>query len=323
MGKMYRIEKGLPLLLITAILILCVGFFVVSCGNKPQQKTVNTNKDAYALDLSVCPTNNCFAFPEGSVNTPVPSINGRALTIEAWIKNKVTSTSGGIFGRYDSFGAALYIKDGQPKFGIGRYGTSTVIEPSGCTYKAPTSTECVLNSNVTPAANAWTHVAGVLVNEAHSHTVSASCTNAVMLETPHMDIYINGVFADCATTGSQFAGNPGDNKMSIGVAKTAGELDGLGTSKFNVVIDEIRFWGYARTPSQINECKGTELGVGGVCDRGDSGLIGYYRLNEGSGHDVSDFSKNGFSGALEDTNADHFDSGWVLRTDSLTPTRAD
>lgn len=322
MKKMYHFKGSLQLMLISAILILCIGFFIVSCGNKPQQKTLNTDYNSYGVDLGACPIPPCVAYPAGSENYPIPSIGGRSLTIEAWVKNRVTSTSGAIFGRFSGNGAGLYVKNGIPKFGIGR--APILADPvTGCTVKG-TSTECVLSSEVRPDANTWTHVAGVLANEAHSHTLTATCTNAVMLETPHMDIYINGVFENCSSTGSQFADNPGGNQMTIG---SVGALDSVDNTNFDATIDEIRFWNYARTASQINECKSTELGIGGACDRGDSGLIAYYRLNEGKGSDVTDSSGNGFNGSFEYVvglgEFEYWDDGWVLRTDALTPARAD
>lgn len=316
MKLLRQIEGKLSLVLILAILVLCVGFFIVSCGNKPQQKTKNSNKGAYAIDFSRCPSGvTCDSTQKGSDVTPIPNISGREVTLEAWVKKNVTSTLGGvIFSRFAGFGTKLSVASDKPTFSIGRIPIQTTsTEPTGCT-KSVTSTECTVNSGISLVTDVWTHIAGVLVNRDHS-SVHAACSGAqagAESQIPHLDIYINGAFADCSTTASLPADNPGNEEMVIAF------LDGA-------VIDELRFWVTARTASEIHNCMSTELGIGGECDRGDSSLAAYYRLNEGEGTKVTDLSGNGFSGGFTITDTatpgvfPKWEDGWVTPGAPITP----
>jgi len=322
MDKLRKIDGKMSLLLITAILMLCAGFFIMSCGD-PQQKAKNTDVASCAMDLSEATGPTPVAFPQGSDTNPVPSIAGSELTIEAWVKKRGTSTiSGGIFSRYDAKGAGLFVSNDVPSFGIGR---ETSLPETGCTVKG-TSTECIIRSGVSLGEDVWTHVAGVLVNEDHSSTHSV-CGGAEA-QTPHMDLFIDGEFNACSTTASKFADDPGDEQMTINAVSTAeATLDGVAAGNLNAVIDEIRFWRTARTQEEINNCMDTELGMGGACDRLDPSLIAYFRLNECEEADISDYSGNGFNGAFEiNVGPNKFDpwaEGWVERTDAETPQRQD
>ena len=323
MKRLRQYEGKLSLLLILAISVLCAGFFIVSCGNDPQQKTKDTNKGAYAIDFSHCPSGeSCTASPKGSEVTPVPDISGRDVTLEAWVKKNVTSTlGGGIFGRFAGFGAKLSVDNDSPKFVIGRLPIQTTsTEPVGCTAVGVTTTECTVNSGISLIADVWTHIAGVLVNRNHN-SVHAACGGAqtgAEAQIPHLDIYINGDFVDCSTTGSLPVDNPGNEDMVIGFLNGA-------------VIDELRLWVFEKSENdrkmteaeRIKKCMNTELGVGGDCDRGDRDLAAYYRLNEGEGADVTDISGNGFSGGFEWVRgADDFptwEDGWVTPGAPIKP----
>jgi len=133
-----------------------------------------------------------------------------------------------------------------------------------------------------------------------------------MAEKPHLDIYVNGVFKDCASTGGNFVTqNPGN---TIGIGRLEYDLDGLSnTPTLDGVIDEVRFWTVARTASQIQTCMSQELGIEGDCQI-DSSLKGHWRFNEGSGTSVYDFSGNGYSGTIQSpvrATANLWDGGWV------------
>jgi hypothetical protein len=294
MKKLRQFKGKLSLLLILAILVLCAGFFIVSCGNKPQQKTENTNKGAFAIDFSKCPNDTCAAIPKGSEVTPIPDISNRQITLEAWVKvGAATSTPLTIFKRNDgSAGVELLIENNVPKFKINRVPV--------------TGTEAfTVSSDVTLDIDTWYHIAG-LISSADTHTP----TSTAMTETPHLDIYINGEYKNSATTNSNFADNPANEDISIGPV-------------IGGVIDELRIWGSRRTDTEINNCMNTELGIGGVCDRGDPYLAAYYRLNEGEGADIADFSGNGFSGGFEYVLSPGvfppWEDGWVTPGAPITP----
>jgi hypothetical protein len=419
MKRLYQSREKLLLFLIMAILTLCVGFLIIGCGNSPQQKVKDTDKGSYAIDFSLCPGDKCAGEVEGTDGNPLPSIEGKEFTVEAWVKRSPDSTlNGGIFGRFAAKGFGLYVKNNVPKFVIRRVPTTgdellanrTAV--SECFKLGTTTTECVVQAvtaaretnNSAPAtlavpdppsnwtdgtatttlpsrafnsesatstftltnmpltygststqvtmtvtldnatangiilggntvqfsgpgdtpsitvtstkvyakslvADLWTHIAGVLTTEDHSNVNKGNCPT-VGAEQPHLAIYINGELNNCATTNEQYAKDPtaGINFTLGKLTPSEGELlDDLypiendeitGSMNFEGAIDEVRLWTTARTEDQIKACMNQELGMGGTCDRLDSNLIGYWRLNEGEGAEFTDFSGYGYTGIL-------------------------
>lgn len=352
MKKIKQRNGRLPLLLITAILTLCAGFLIVGCGTDPVLKVKDVNKGAYAVDFNACPGTFCYGDAQGSTSNPVPDITGKEITLEAWIKRSTASSvTGGVFSRLSNDGGALlYVKANEPKFAIRRQinPTSSPGENASIDYVVEAGSSNAL------VQNEWTHIAGVLANADHS-SVHADCpdgngnSTGGSAETPHLDIYINGVFKNCATTyGSewtgkvdlattgQFATNPVTEKIALGnigsgiykVRKsgttTAPILEVEDTNNLGAVIDELRLWITGKTADEIVACMNKELGIGGTCDRGDPDLAAYYRLNEGTGKLITDFSGNGFAGGFFSAdaakNATDWDAAdkWVAGPSSLT-----
>ncbi|HDH06106.1 MAG TPA: hypothetical protein ENH01_10435 [Nitrospirae bacterium] len=321
MKKTKQIKRKLSLLFITAILTLCAGFLLVGCGTDPVLKVKDVNKGAYAVDFNDCPDGvKCYASFESTADTII-DVSDKELTFEAMVKKNTAATvNGTIFSRLDTAtGAALYVKDNEPKFAM------RVMFGTVGTLPTPTASYIVgAGSASNLVQNEWTHIAGVIANTAHTHTTGSTCSATIMAETPHLDIYVDGKFKDCNTTwgasgdtatGPQFADNPGSNKAFIGKIEdnsTSGTCIGtLGEdttcnyignttpyieqrTKLNAVIDELRLWTTARTASQILECYNRELGLGGTCNRGDSNLAVYFRMNEGTGSLATDWSGNGY-----------------------------
>ncbi|MBC8412055.1 MAG: hypothetical protein ISR96_09640 [Nitrospira sp.] len=321
MKRYAQVKNRLSILLAVAILMVVGIFVLVSCGVGPQLKVTDPETGQFALDFSL--TNNGLRGAVLTENTNIVtgihaaktySLTDKELTLEAWVKSKSTSTSGGIIGRMDSRGAALFIKGSVPKFGV-RYKsvTSSVTStPPGCTRLSASSTECIVPGTATLVQNVWTHIAGVLVNEVHSHAVTSNCTTAVMAQTPHLDIYIDGSFNNCSTTLSKFAEN-----TSVSQVVTVGTIGESGTppmdttvlisTPLDAVIDEARFWTTARTVSEINACMNRELSNDTSTCGGDSAdLLNYFRFNEGSGNGVVDWAGFG-AGEL----SSNMSSGWV------------
>ena len=58
---------------------------------------------------------------------------------------------------------------------------------------------------------------------------------------------------------------------------------------FNGKIDEVRIWNVARTESQIQNTMNTILSPE-YYSTSDSGLVGYWRLDEGTGQTAEDLS---------------------------------
>ncbi|MBI5739319.1 MAG: S8 family serine peptidase [Nitrospirae bacterium] len=232
--------------------------------------------------------------PAGSIgylsvnNSNLPGISNSEFTVEAWVKPRAANTNGGIFSRLDSTGTAMWVKNNEPRFGI-------IISTS------PTSTATfMVGSGFSILKDVWYHVAGMLTNMAHSHPVSASCSPSVMAETPHIDLYINGAFAVCASTNSQFAQDPSDlSSLFIGRLQDPG-IDGLDRStRFDGAIDEVRFWTVARTEQEIQQCMNDRLGFLPQCPVDPSILKGYWRLDEGFGPVTADSSGNGYGGIIQ------------------------
>lgn len=303
-----RLKKGAPLCLITGILILCVGFLVVSCGTKPQKKVETITGGAYAVDFSTCPSRAigpCRALVDSDVfkNDPSKSMAGKEITVEAWVKIHSASASGAVFGRMDSAGIYLYVDSGIPMVVARRapYPTGTPID---FIVPAPTSTPLTAPLTV----NRWTHLAGVL-------SFPSATTQSLNLYVDGQSVASNSVAVD-PTDGTDpggnlmIAGSFGDGDAVTGISKTA-ELDGA--------IDETRLWGVARTQSEIQKCMGEELGLdGSTCGRETKDLIGYFRFNEGNGHTVSEWA--GLGGGAKEFNdpnsssvppVSSWDTGWV------------
>ncbi len=102
-----------------------------------------------------------------------------------------------------------------------------------------------------------------------------------------VDLYINGIKYTKTYTEEYSGGTP--TAISIG----AGRQNGSTTAAFDGLIDEVRIWNVARTQAQIrdNMCRqltGTE-----------TGLVGYWNMNEGTGNTVNDLTPNANHGTRQ------------------------
>lgn len=322
MKQFNEMKKKLSLFLLIGILILCVGFIFINCGKGPQSKIINSDSGQFAVDFSQAPSGHGGIVYV--VSNELLNRQGTEVTVEAWVKRNTANLTGGVFSRHESEGPVMWVKDNEPKFAIRR-------------VVGPTSTDFVVESNVSLAANTWHHLAGVLVNAAHSHPSSSSCSPAVMAETPHMDIYVDGQFKNCASTGSRSMTVLTCTPQELGTGTCAGDTLAVGgfvaidgvfddgaaktintTQALNGVIDDVRYWTAARTQTQIQACMNQELvsHKSGDCGIENSNLGAYLKFNEGSGAAPSDWTGLG-SGSKEDNGvpadspARPWDGGWV------------
>ena len=137
------------------------------------------------------------------------------------------------------------------------------------------------NYVVSPAnsiiANTWTHV-------------------AITKQGDQCNLYINGIHAGYY----QFDNNPNPDTLNIG--GRAKNMDRF----FQGDIDEVRIWTVARSQSEIQSNMYSYL-VGT-----ESGLMVYYRMNEGSGQTTFDLSGNGHDGQLGSASGtDTNDPAWI------------
>jgi hypothetical protein len=313
MRKFDQIRKKLLLILVSGILILSAGFIFINCGKDAQLKVAITDKGQFAVDLSVAPGPGSALF---GVNHHFPSIAGQEFTAEAWIKSRTSNLNGGIFGRFDEKGFVIYVKDNELKFAIRRVPAPATGTPLQCVAIGITSTECIVGSNVSVDEDVWTHVAGVLTKEDQS--AGPNNCGVVGSEQPHMAIYVNGVLRDCGTTEALFSDDSdGFDLVHMGTISETGTITPLEgvkpTAEFEGVIDEVRLWYVARTQAQIQACKDQELNfhVKGDCYIDPLILKGYWRLNEGEGVDITDFSGGGVSGTIESPPGEFWSGGWT------------
>ena len=86
---------------------------------------------------------------------------------------------------------------------------------------------------------------------------------------------------------------------------------GSGTNYFDGKIDEVRFWNIARTENEIKAYK--NVGLNGD----ETGLIGYWRIDETSGAGVADLSSINNSGTINGGASFTQDSYFLFQEDSL------
>lgn len=155
---------------------------------------------------------------------------------------------------------------------------------TGCTYLQD-------NSNLM-VANVWYHVA--VVNSAGT-----------------FKFYRDGV----ELTASTFSGTYGAQGQKA-VALMIGCR--LGSEFLSGLVDEVRFWNTARSGANILANKDTEL-VGN-----ETGLVGYWKCNQGAGTKLKDYSATGFAATTVNsptfsTDVPFAGSGDTLLLEDLTP----
>ncbi len=308
MKQLHEIKKKLPLLLLFGILMLCLGFVLINCGKGPLSKIINSDAGQFAIDFG--DTSNGASSAVFFVTEELLKRQGTEVTVEAWVKRKTAALNGAVFSRHNAEGVFMWINDNEPKFAI--------------RLVSGTSTDFVVESNVSLSANTWYHLAGVLANAAHSHPSSTSCSPTVMAETPHLDIYVDGEFKNCATTGSRSmadltctaatlgGGTCEGDTLGVGVLIGSASSDGMGNT-FNSIIDEVRYWTAERTETQIQACMNQELisHNSGDCGVNNSNLAGYMRFNEGKGSAPSDWTGLGSGSKESPSGTIGWEGGWV------------
>ena len=130
---------------------------------------------------------------------------------------------------------------------------------------------------------------------------------AISFENETLKLYKDGIFI---AEKSGYAGSIDWGGFSDNLR--LGSFDnGSGVNYFDGKIDEVRFWNIARTQSEIKGYK--NVGLNGD----ETGLIGYWRLDETSGVSASDLSATNNSGALAGGASYIQDSYFLFQEDSL------
>ncbi len=217
-----------------------------------------------------------------------------------WAGNIITVNSTGDVGKYTSISVDTSINPDRIVIAYLDY-TNGVLRRSRLTDSVPgppTVGDWADDTGYSLIQDTWVHIAAVLTSVDHSATVDTNCTN-VGAQTPHIEIYVDGELENCASTGSNYAKGILNEMIGRSQVRDA-EWSGIGTGgakKLNAVIDEVRFWRGPRTAAEIQQCMNQELVVGtGTCGMNHPDLVGYWRLNEGSGRTISDYSGSGNTG---------------------------
>ena len=192
-------------------------------------------------------------------------VTGNAFTLEAWVKiNAAASSINTIIGKKIPGGGTSGYA-----FYVNSWGTSD----RKLVFEATTGT--FLSTGTIPN-DTWTHVA-----------VSVSSAGVATL-------YINGV-AD-GTGNVTIPTN--SNTVNVGAFGNNGYF------YFNGGLDEVRIWNVAKTASEINTYKSSDV-------KGFANLQLYYKLNEGTGSTSGDSSSNANNGTLSNFALTGSRSNWV------------
>ena len=103
-------------------------------------------------------------------------------------------------------------------------------------------------------------------------------------EENNFKIYVDGTLISSSTGSASGTLNTSNDPITIGYA-------GFHTY-FKGAVKEARFWSLARTQNQIQNH------INGLINYNETGLIGYWPLNEGSGTQIDDVSPSDYNGTL-------------------------
>ncbi|MFY7883824.1 MAG: LamG domain-containing protein, partial [Dolichospermum sp.] len=216
----------------------------------------------------------------GNVNSGVSVNNGAIIipdnnaldfttkyTFESWI-NINAYQNGTIMSKFDDDN-----NNRSFMINMGETGDNTkicVIQTSSGSWTNPIQ----WNTGYTPTLNTWTHIAVVFDGTLGSNQIK---------------LYVNGVLYSQTTW--NYTLQPNTANVYLGGYDAAGNgLNSGANSRFlNGKLDDVRFWNTARTQSEILNNKDAEIA-------NTTGLVGYYKLNEGIGSSVTDFSSTGNNG---------------------------
>ena len=225
-----------------------------------------------------CITNNSSLQFNGNTSAADLSANNNlsltdSVTVEAWVNASgfaATAAQGTIFCNHSWTGAA-----GEQGFVL-RAGGSGIASWNfaGVDTNGTAMSWIDVNSPANAlTVNNWFHVAGTFDGNASK-------------------LYVNGVLVATTTFNGTIA--PSTNYMPK-IGKLAD--GGVGQGRYwNGKIDEVRVWNRVLTSTEINANRSKHIDTSSVI-----GLVGYWRLNEGTGTSINDLSGSGNNGTLNST----------------------
>lgn len=197
-----------------------------------------------------------------------------ALTIEAMVyidNNTLTKSYATIISTTQSGGFSIVINHNA----YGGIGKSAFLIAASGVYKS------VIFDNAVYNINYYNHIAATFNGR-------------------YMNVIINGILVDTLDLGNSYKiGYAYNNAFIIGNDPSTGNNFDSGVNYgFNNIITEVRFWNIARTVEEVKNNMNKPL------NGNENGLIGYWRLNEGSGNTVYDLSINANNGTI-------YNADWV------------
>ena len=202
-----------------------------------------------------------------------PSLTPSSVTLEAWVNpDTVSADASGraVLTKYNSNSPTVNgVSWGLTMLDTGRLRFSVYQNVAGNVVRSVDTNASVLT------AGAWQHVAATFD-----------------LATQQMKIYVNG--AEVASTllpGASTLTGIADSNTPVRIGayqNSTGSLVGLWQGQ----IDEVRLWSVARTQTEIAAARDQALAAN------TTGLVSYWRLDEGTGTTAADLTANGNHGVL-------------------------
>ena len=207
-----------------------------------------------------------FSFTDGS--------NDSGFSISAWVKIANATHNVPVMSKYDDNDPHIAEWD---FFLVGGEISMQILDGSDI------STYCMRDADSAVSINEWHHFVGV-----YDGTGATNGDNAITL-------YVDGSVA--ASTGRDEAAGYGSmiNRTSLlrlGVVRRLGDSTHYAQGK----IDEVALFSRALPRSEVLQLKGTGANIGDA--RAISNLVGYWRMEEGSGTNLADSSGNGNDGTM-------------------------
>ncbi|MFY0601716.1 MAG: DUF1573 domain-containing protein, partial [Cyclobacteriaceae bacterium] len=219
------------------------------------------SQDEYSLDFGGTAAD-YVSIPDDDVFSFGNGTTDQPMSVEAWAKFDVVNLSGIVSKRSGAIDEwhMVISSGGDLSIYLEQQSTGEFISKS--------------SSGFTFNTNQWYHLA---------FTYDGTGSNA------GIDLYVDGVLLTTTTTGASGSYVSMENTASnveIGTVDTGGNFNIDGQ------IDEVRIWNTERTSTQIAE------NYQHVISSSSSGLVGYYRLNEGFGTTANDLTTPANNGSL-------------------------
>ena len=187
------------------------------------------------------------------------------FTVECWIKAATTQTM------YPMAISKRLVSDAFSGFGFG-------IDNMGKVWAQ------LNGSNYIPSY-------GADLRDNTCHHIALSRTKGTGAAADTLKFYLDGAFLGIFTMA------PSYDVTDTGPLYIGGDLANPGNNMYSGNVNEVRLWNYVRTAAQISANEGNEI------SGATAGLVGYWRLNDGTGQTVKDYSSLANNGVLGNTAA--------------------